>query len=114
MRGSARSRACGSSLELGLALEGGAISDLGLLTQACAIGQAAAAIFAGAARGSTREDIRLADRHLAAWLAGGPSAPDWPGIEALAEARAHPGRHGAIMLPWKAALDALPMPAPAR
>jgi hypothetical protein len=33
--------------------------------------------------------------------------PDWPGLAAIAPAREFPGRHGAIMLPWTAARDAL-------
>ena len=31
-----------------------------------------------------------------------------PELEAIAAARDFPGRHGAILLPWRAALDALP------
>jgi hypothetical protein len=33
--------------------------------------------------------------------------PDWPDIQQIEPARDYPGRHGAIALPWKAALDAL-------
>ena len=42
-----------------------------------------------------------------AWLAGGGTMPDWPGLDRLSAAREFPARHGAIMLPWNAALDAL-------
>lgn len=84
------------------------------MVQACAVGQAAAAIFASAASGRTRDDIRLTERHLAAWLSGGLSVPDWPDIAMLEQARGLPGRHGAILLPWKAALDALPNTAASR
>ena len=107
LRGSARSQSCGSSLDLGLAVdELGRIERLGLRSHACAIGQAAAAIFAAAAPGRDREAIAAAERALAAWLAGAPP-PDWPGLDQLARARDYPGRHGALLLPWKAALDAL-------
>ena len=34
--------------------------------------------------------------------------PGWPGLDALAAARAYPARHGAILLAWRAALEALP------
>lgn len=107
-RGRARSASCGSTLELSLACDdGGQIADLGLLAQACAIGQASAAIFAAAAQGQTRAQIATALDQIGNWLAGG-ALPDWPGFAAIAPARDFPGRHGAIVLAWRAALDALP------
>ena len=36
--------------------------------------------------------------------------PDWPDLEMLAPALPYPGRHGAILLPWRAAADALSKP----
>lgn len=110
LRGSARSPSCGSSLDLGLALDSsGRIERIGLRSHACAIGQAAAAIFAGGAKGRNREAIAAAETALAAWLAGG-ELPDWPGLGVLARARDYPARHAAVMLPWRAALGALPSP----
>jgi hypothetical protein len=44
---------------------------------------------------------------LTEWLAGAGDLPGWPGLAAIAPARAFPARHGAIMLPWTAARDAL-------
>ena len=109
LQGSARSRSCGSSLELGLALDRqGRITRLGLRTQACAIGQAAAAIFAGGAQGRDGAAIHAAADALTGWLAGEEAMPNWPGLEALSAARSVPGRHGAIMLAWNAARDLLP------
>jgi NifU-like protein involved in Fe-S cluster formation len=106
--GSARSRSCGSTLEGDFALDSeGRIAGIGLRVRACAVGQAAAAIFAQAALGRSAEDIAAGHEALAVWLAEGGEPPDWPGISALAEARAFPGRHGAIMLPWTAAREAL-------
>ena len=55
LSGSARSPACGSTLTLGLDVDdAGRIERLGLRAQACAIGQAAAAIFAEHATGADR------------------------------------------------------------
>jgi hypothetical protein len=51
---------------------------------------------------------------LERWLAGEGDLPAWSGIGALAPARDHPGRHGALLLPWKAACEALSQAAPAR
>jgi len=109
LKGSARSKSCGSSLTLGLATDdAGRITDLALRSQACAIGQASAAIFAGGAKGVDGARIAEADRQLCAWLAGEGGLPDWPGIEAIAAARDYPARHGAIRLAWLAARDLLP------
>src|SRR5690606_29958716 len=107
-RGSARSRSCGSTLEAGLALDSeGRVEKLGLRVRACAVGQAAAALFAQGVPSRRAGEIEAAHTAIAAWLAEGGETPDWPGIAVLAEARGYPGRHGAIMLPWTAALDAL-------
>lgn len=109
LRGAARSPACGSRIELGLACDaGGRIARIGLKAQACAIGQAAAAIFADAAKGRARSDLAATLAALEGWLAGAGDQPDWPGLAAIAPARDFPGRHGAMLLPWKAALLALP------
>lgn len=108
LRGSARSAACGSRLELGLDLDDqAAIHRIGLRAQACAIGQAAAAIFAAAAKGKTRAEISQSLEELRTWLSGEGELPAWPGLAAIAPARDFPGRHGAILLSWNAALEAL-------
>ena len=106
--GSARSSTCGSAIELGLELDSNAaISRLGVKASACAIGQAAAALFAQHATGQTRAEINTGLQQIEAWLAGG-ALPDWPGIDQIAAARAFPARHGAVLLAWRAALVALP------
>ena len=110
-QGSARSRSCGSTISLGLSLDPeGKIETVGIRSQACAIGQAAAAIFAEAAGGRTGPDIRAAHDAIVRWLAGTGTMPDWPGLAAIAPARDYPGRHGAIVLAWQAAGEILPMP----
>jgi NifU-like protein involved in Fe-S cluster formation len=108
LKGSARSRSCGSTLELGLSLDGqGRIDRVALKSHACAIGQAAAAIFASGTPGRTASDIRAAHRAMRDWLSGEADLPDWPGLAAIAPARDYPGRHGAILLAWQAAEEAL-------
>jgi NifU-like protein involved in Fe-S cluster formation len=107
LRGTARSPTCGSTIELGLALDRqGAIERVGLRAHACAIGQAAAAIFAESASGRDALALRAAEAEVGSWLEGG-ALPDWPNFDAIAVARSYPARHGAILLPWKAALAAL-------
>lgn len=110
--GEAASRVCGSKVAIELSTDAhGAIERIGARVSACAIGQAAAAVFLRSARGRSPVDIADALETLEAWLIGREIAPDWPGIASLAPARAHPARHAAILLPWKAALAALSKPA---
>ncbi|GFM29525.1 iron-sulfur cluster assembly scaffold protein [Novosphingobium sp. PY1] len=109
LQGEARSRSCGSTIALGLAVdERGTVTEVGVRSQACAIGQAAAAIFAEAVVGMTGRKVHEAGRALEDWLAGKVDLPDWPGLERIAAARDYPGRHGAVMLPWNAAMQVLP------
>ena len=111
LRGEARSRSCGSSLEFGCDIgEGGSIREFGLRVTACAIGQAAAALFARDVGGRTTSDLARTAEAVEAWLIGSAPIPLWKGLDTLRPAIAHPGRHGAILLPWKAALAALSKP----
>jgi len=108
LKGSARSRSCGSTLALALSCDGsGRIARIGMRAQACAIGQAAAAIFAAEAMGQTGEQVADTHSRMGKWLAGEGPLPEWPGLDVLAPARAYPARHGAILLAWEAARDAL-------
>ena len=113
--GEARSRSCGSILKLALSLdEQGRIAQIGCRAQACAVGQAAAHIFAVAASGHSAEQIAAIRTELAQWLCGAGPAPAWQGIALLDAARDYPARHGAILLAWDAALAALASPPPLR
>ncbi len=108
LRAEARSRSCGSVIALGLGLdETGRIARIGMQVSACAIGQASAALLAQGVSGRDPGAVDAAAAALAQWLAGEGALPDWPGIAALAPARDHPGRHGALLLPWTAARTAL-------
>jgi len=108
LRAEARSRSCGSVIALGLGLdETGRIARIGMQVSACAIGQASAALLAQGVSGRDAGAVDAAAAALTQWLAGEGALPDWPGIAALAPARDHPGRHGALLLPWTAARTAL-------
>lgn len=107
-RAEARAPVCGSTMAIGLDLgPDNTVADLGVRVQACAIGQAAAAIFAQDSRGNGLAAIESAQAAIADWLTGDGPLPAWPGFAQLEPARAFPGRHGAIILPWKAAIRAL-------
>lgn len=108
LKAEARSRTCGSSITLALAIGKDArIARIGMQVSACAIGQASAMLLARHAAGATDGEITAAADAIECWLAGAGVLPDWPGLEVLGPARNHPGRHGALMLPWKAACMAL-------
>ena len=110
LHGTARAATCGSIIEVGLDCNStGQITRIGLRAQACAIGQAAAAIFAVAAPGTDQAGLTASLAEIEHWLVGG-AEPAWPGIAAIAPARDYPGRHGAILLAWRAALVALAPP----
>lgn len=108
LSGSSHSATCGSTLDMGLSLDDDRrIALIGMRVRACAVGQAAAAIFARHAAGCDADDIKTALTSFAAWLEKDGSQPAWPDIELIAAARDYPGRHGAMLLPWKAAIAAL-------
>lgn len=108
LRGASRSPTCGSTIELGLALgPDGRIVRVGVKAHACAIGQAAAAIFAAGAPGCDQDQLAASLAALESWLGGESAIPSWPGLAAVVAARDFPARHGAMLLAWKAAVTAL-------
>ncbi len=108
LHGSARSPACGSTLDLDMDLDGeGAIANIGMRVRACAVGQAAAAIFARHVEGRSAIEIDTALADLGRWLEDEGPQPQWPDLALIAPARDYRGRHGAMLLPWKAAAAAL-------
>lgn len=99
---------CGSRITVDLDLDAdGRVARFGQEVRACALGQASAAILGAAVLGKTPLDLARARDDLAAFLKGDAEAPgDWPGIETLAPARPHKGRHGSILLAFQTAADA--------
>ncbi len=108
LHGSARSVTCGSTLELDILPDAdGTIAKLGLRVRACAVGQASAAIFARHALGRSPAAIAAMRDQMLAWLDNDGPQPDWPDVALIAAARDFRGRHGAMLLPWTAAVEAL-------
>lgn len=99
-----RAPVCGSRIVLDLALDTGRIVALGYAVNSCALGQASAALLGQVAPGLDSAGIRaMTDQLLALLRSGGEAGMFSP----IAAARDYPARHGAILLPWEAALDAL-------
>lgn len=108
-RAEVRSPTCGSVVETAVMVDHeGRVVDLSQRVSACAFGQAAAALVEAAAKGLRRDDVVRAHRDIADWLSGErPDPGDWPDAEALEPARPKRGRHGAILLPFRALIAAL-------
>lgn len=108
--GHARERAplCGSTVEVTLRTNGDRVTEFGQKVQACALGQASAAIFGAQVIGCGRDEVaRLCDE-LEAMLQGGPvPAAPFEGYDVLQAARAYPNRHASILLAPRATLAAM-------
>lgn len=103
-----RAPTCGSRLRLDLRSEEGAVTELALAVEACAFGQAASALMVRYGRGRDLENVEAGLGAIADWLSGRRSDPgDWPEMELLAPAISRPGRHDAILLPFRALVAAL-------
>lgn len=101
-----RSPICGSRVMVDLDLAEGRVGAVGMLVRACALGQASASLFAAHAIGRTPAELTKARDVLTAWLAGEGAAPDWPGLDIFAPARAATARHPSIRLAFEAAAEA--------
>jgi len=104
-----RSPTCGSRVRMAVELDwADRIVRIRQAVEACAYGQASAALLGGHAMGRNAQEIAEALNELEAWLSGKGEAPtSWPGFEVLAPALSRKGRHGAILLPFKAMLAAI-------
>ena len=106
---SLRSPTCGSWMSVAVRLDSqGRIVALGQSVEACAFGQASAALMGAHAIGRSCAEVASATESLADWLAGrSEDFGTWPGLDVLAPARDRTGRHGAILLPFRALLAAI-------
>ena len=109
LEGSRYNPICGDRVSVTLRLdEAGRICALAHETQACVLAQASAAVLGAHLSGSSRaEVVRLRDE-ITRMLQGGaiPAAP-FSDYSALTGAASHRNRHGCVLLPVDAVLDAL-------
>ena len=108
-RSEQRSMTCGSVVTTEVQLDGdGRVAATSQTVQACAFGQASAALVSTGAPGHSRDDMASALHELQAWLDDQRDDPgSFPGLVALAPARSRKSRHGAILLPFRALLAAM-------
>ncbi len=102
------SKLCGSWLEIDLMVEDGAVTDCALRVQACALGQASAAILQAAIIGATLPELFEAKEGLRALLKEGGEPPNgrFAKLSALAGVAKYPARHTSTMLAFEAAVAA--------
>ncbi len=103
---------CGSRVTFDVILDAeGRVFDFGQQVRACALGQASAAILGHGVVGQTAASLRSFHGILADWLKSADPLPDalvhsFPKLALFAPARAHPARHGSILLAFDAAATA--------
>jgi len=104
-----RSALCGSKIKLAVELDSsGIVKAVSMTANACAAGQASAAILQKHAAGLDAETASHRRRALASFLSGDAQMPQhWPELIHLEPTRDYPARHGAILLPYDALLAAL-------
>ena len=104
-----RSPTCGSRMRVAVELDwADRIRIFRQAVEACAYGQATAALMGAHAVGRSPDEVRAALAELEAWLAGDGDPPTaWPGLEVLEPALARKGRHGAILLPFRTLIAAI-------
>lgn len=105
---------CGDRVSMQVAVGRGHIDALAHETRGCLLCRAAASAIGLRAPGLDRAAIEGAADALAGMLEHGAAPPAaWPELAVFAPARDYPGRHGCILLPFRALLCALrSFPAP--
>lgn len=102
------SKLCGSWLEIDLGIEGGVVTECALRVQACALGQASAAILKEQIIGASLDDLILARDGLKAMLKAGAEPPTgrFAKLALLAGVSKYPARHTSTLLAFDAAVEA--------
>lgn len=103
------SRLCGSELEIDIQMSGGLVTECALRVQACALGQASAAILKAGIIGANFDEVTQAGKALHAMLKAGGAAPDgrFSDLKLLAGVAAYPARHQSTLLAWTGAAEAM-------
>ena len=103
-----RSLTCGSRVTMQVTLNAdGRVTTVEQAVEACAFGQASAALVGAHAGGLSHAEAEAALDRVERWLDRHTSDEPWPGMAVLEPARPRRGRHGAILLPFRALIAAI-------
>lgn len=102
------SKLCGSKVTVDLCVEDGRVSDFAQDVQACALGQASAAILGEHVLGASVEEIVSARDELRAMLKANGPAPQgrFSELSVLEVVKDYPARHASTLLAFEAAAEA--------
>lgn len=103
------SKLCGSWVEIDVKMDGVTVQDVALRVQACALGQASAAILKEQIVGASLGDLVAARNGLHAMLKdnANPPAGRFARLALLEGVRGYPARHQSTMLAFEAAVEAV-------
>lgn len=103
------SNLCGSWVEIDVNVKDGKISDFALRVQACALGQASAAILQEQIIGASLSELASARDALYVMLKSDGAPPDgrFERLALLAGVKAYPARHTSTLLAFDAAVEAV-------
>lgn len=103
------SKLCGSWVELDVKMDGEEVAVVAMRVQACALGQASAAILQAHIVGATLGELVEARDGLRAMLKEGASPPTgrFERLALLEGVRAYPARHQSTLLAFEAAVEAV-------
>ncbi|HEX8234131.1 MAG TPA: iron-sulfur cluster assembly scaffold protein [Caulobacteraceae bacterium] len=102
------SKLCGSRITVDVKVDGDRVSDFAQEVQACALGQAAAAVLGENVIGATPEELEVARNGLRAMLKQGAPAPEgrFADLAVLEQVKDYPARHASTLLAFEAAAEA--------
>jgi NifU-like protein involved in Fe-S cluster formation len=101
---------CGSRITVDVSLDAdGRVADFAQQVQACALGQAAAAVLGENVIGATRDEIATALEAFSAMLKQGGPPPEgrFKDLAVLQPVKDYPARHASSLLAFEAALAAV-------
>jgi len=103
-----RAPVCGSRVSVDMIMdENGRVSAFAQTVNACALGQASAALLGSVVIGRNAPELAAFRDGLAALLGGATnSVPQLPALDLFTAAQGHSARHASILLPFGAAAEA--------
>lgn len=103
---------CGDRVRMQVAVTSGHIAAIAHETRGCLLCRAAASVIGLRAAGQDANGIEAVMHELESMLQEGASVPPgWPELSMFEPARGYPSRHRCVLLPFRALLAALRIPA---